>query len=134
MPASIYILLLLSLVYPELLHGETTSNDHVIFTIDFSQQEPGDALPWLKKNGFSLELDAHRLNPRFENHAMVLSTDGQEAGIIGKQFRPDDYIDHVKRVRIEWGVYRYPIGADWEHEINRVPIAVILTFGTKKLP
>jgi hypothetical protein len=123
---------LFSLVYPYLLHAETKSSNHVIHTIDFSKQESGSALPWLKNNGFSLLLDAHRLNLRFENHALVLSTDGQVAGMIGKQFTPDEYLHQVKRVRIEWGVDQYPIGADWENDINRVPIAVVLTFGTKK--
>jgi len=52
--------------------------------------------------------------------------------MIGKQFKPDEYIHQVKRVRIEWGVYQYPTGADWENGVNRVPIAVILTFGTKE--
>ncbi len=125
--------MIFGLAFPYLLHAETTSNDHVLFTLDFSNQLPGPALPWLKKNGFSFWLNAHRLNPRFENHAIVLSTDGREAGMIGKQLRPDEYIHQVKRVRIEWGVYQYPKGADWENGINRVPIAMVLTFGTRKL-
>ena len=134
MRASLYILLLWSWIYPELLHAATKSNEHLIFTMDFSKQASGDALPWLKKKGFSLWLDAHRLNPRFENRAIVLSTEEPEAGMIGKQFRPDEYIHHVKRVRIEWGVHQYPTGADWANGIKRVPIAIILTFGTKKWP
>src|SRR5687768_8249196 len=117
MQVFLYLFMFFSLVYPYVLHAETTSSSSVIYTIDFSKQEPGGALSWLKKNGFSLLLDAHRLNPRFENHAIVLSTDGQVAGMIGKQFKPDEYLYQVKRVRIEWGVYQYPIGADWENDI-----------------
>lgn len=132
MQGSVSIFMLFSLISPYLLHAETKSTNHVIYTIDFSKQKPGSALPWLKKHGFSLWLGARRLNPRFENHAIVLSTDEQEAGMIGKQFRPEEYLYQVKRVRIEWGVYQYPIGADWENDVNRVPIAVMLTFGTKK--
>lgn len=128
----IFILITFSLAFPYLLHADTQSNGHVIFTVDFSTQPPGTALPWLKKHGFSFWLDAYRLNPRFENRAIVLSTDGRAAGMIGKQFKPGEYIHHVKRVRIEWGVDQYPVGADWENGINRVPIAVVLTFGTKK--
>jgi len=133
MQVFLYLFILCSLTFPYLLHAETKSSNYVLYKIDFSDQEPGSAVPWLKKHGFSLLLDAHHLNPRFENHALVLSTDGQEAGMVGKEFAPDEYIHQVKRVRIEWGVYQYPIGANWENEINRVPIAVVLTFGTKQL-
>jgi hypothetical protein len=117
---------------PDLLHAKAPSSSQVIYTIDFSKQEPGSAVPWLQQHGFSLLLDANDLNPRFENHALVLSTNGQEVGMIGKEFEPDEYIHQVKWIRIEWGVYQYPIGANWENDINRVPIALMLTFGTKK--
>jgi hypothetical protein len=130
----ISLVLLLSLLSPYSLQVEASSKTKIIRTIDFSKQAPGNALTWLRKNNFSLLLKAKRLNPRFENNAIVLSTNGQEAGIIGKQFEPDEYIHQVQRVRIEWGVYRYPIGANWEQGVNRVPIALMLTFGTKKLP
>ncbi len=132
MQASIYTMIILNLMAPHVLCAAATSNDHVIFTIDFSHQPPGSAQPWLQQDGFSFWLDANLLNPRFEDRALVLSTDGQAAGMIGKQFTPEAYLDHVKRVRIEWGVHQYPIGADWENGINRVPIAIILTFGTQK--
>ncbi|PON15646.1 hypothetical protein C2W62_22710 [Candidatus Entotheonella serta] len=132
MQVSLYMFIIFSLVAPHALDAESTSNDDIILTIDFSHQPPGSAQPWLQQHGFSFWLDAHHLNPRFEDQALILSTDGELAGMIGKQFAPEKYLDRVKRVRIEWGVYQYPIGADWESGVNRVPIAVILTFGTRK--
>lgn len=128
----VFLTLVIMLALSSGAGAELTSSDQIIFAIDFSKQAPGNALPWLKEQGFSLWLDAHRLKPRFENQAIVLSTNGQNVGLIGKQFKSDEYLHEIKRVRIEWGVNQYPIGADWENDINRVPIAVVLTFGTKK--
>ena len=105
----------------------------IIYAIDFSGQRTGSAIDWLLANGFSLKMDAEDLNPRFENDAIVLSTYGEKAGLIGKEFADHEVIDRVKRVRIEWGVQRYPQGADWENGVKRVPIAVIFTFGKEKL-
>lgn len=109
------------------------ANDKIIHVIDFTNQKNGSAIFWLEEKGFEFELDANELNPRFENNALVISTEDKVAGLIGLRFEQQDFIHNVKRVRIIWGVNRYPKGADWENGNNRTPIAVILSFGTKKL-
>ena len=63
--------------------------DKTLYSIDFSQQPDGSAIDWLKKNSFILELDAEKLNPRFENQHLVISTDKELAGIIGIQINDD---------------------------------------------
>jgi hypothetical protein len=104
----------------------------VLYTLDFTQQPDGSALEWLEKNKFFIELDARKLNPRFENHQLVLSTDEELAGLIG--LRTDDKnISGVERVEIEWGVSKFPEGANWETGNNRVALAVMIFFGTEKL-
>jgi len=108
------------------------ADDNVIYTIDFSGQENGSAISWLKKNGFVFELDANELNPRFENDALVISTENQVAGLFGLKFEPKNFIHGVKKVRITWGVNKYPKGVNWESGVNSVPIAVMFSFGTKK--
>ncbi len=109
------------------------AKSEIIHAIDFSGHGFGSAIDWLRARGFSLKLDAEDLNPRFENDAIVLSTYGEKAGLIGKTFADHEILYGVKRVRIEWGVRRYPQGADWERGVKRVPIALILTFGKQKL-
>lgn len=105
----------------------------VLYTIDFSQQADGSALKWLKQNGFVFGLDAEKLNPRFENHQLVISTDAELAGIMGVKIDENSKLRDVTRVEIEWGVSRFPEGANWERENNRVALAVMIFFGTEKL-
>ena len=107
--------------------------NNVIYSIDFSQQSDGSAIGWLKQNGFILALHADKLNPRFENHQLVISTDDTLAGIIGIKLDDDKQLQDVERVEIEWGVSRYPDGANWEQGNNRVAVAVMFFFGTEKL-
>ncbi len=107
------------------------ANDKIIHVIDFTGQENGSAISCLEKR-FEFELDAKELNPRFENNALVISTKDKVAGLIGHRFEQHDFIQNFERVRIIWGVNRYPEGADWENGNNRVPIAVMLSFGTER--
>ena len=104
----------------------------VLYTMDFTQQPDGSALNWLEQNKFVIELDARKLNPRFENHRLVLSTEEQIAGIFGLKI-DDKNLNEVERVEIEWGVTRFPQGANWEAGSNRVALAVMIFFGTEKI-
>lgn len=104
----------------------------ILYTIDFSTQPDGSAVDWLKQNGFFIELDGEKLNPRFANQRLQLSTDGEYSGIFGL-VTAGKKINNVKRVEIEWSVERFAQGADWEHGNNRVAIATMFFFGTEKL-
>ena len=109
------------------------AEEKIVHVIDFSGNSNGSAVSWLEKRGFELRLDAKKLNPRFENDTLVISTDGEMAGLFGLQLKQQDFIHNVKRVEIVWGVNKYPQGANWNEGINSVPIAVMLSFGTEKL-
>ncbi|SES71131.1 hypothetical protein SAMN05216326_102108 [Nitrosomonas marina] len=107
--------------------------ERVIHEIDFTGKDEGSALAWLEQQGFEFELDAEALAPRFENDALVISTQMETAGLFGLRLAEQDFIHNVKRVEIVWGVNQYPEGADWNNGVNSVPIAVMLSFGTEKL-
>lgn len=109
------------------------ANEKIVHVIDFSGNVNGSAVSWLEERGFELQLDAKKLNPRFENDALVISADGEMAGLFGLQLKQQHFIHNVKRVEIVWGVNKYPQGANWNAGINSVPIAVMLSFGTEKL-
>jgi hypothetical protein len=53
--------------------------------------------------------------------------------MFGLRFGKPDYVAAVNHIVIEWGVNRFPIGANWDRGNKRVPIGVILSFGEKKL-
>lgn len=101
----------------------------VVYILDFSGQANGDAKPWLKANGFQFKLDAADLNPHFSHKRLVLETSDEKAGYFVKRVN----LPNIKGIRIFWGVDRYPQGADWERGIYRVPIAVVISFGEKKI-
>jgi hypothetical protein len=104
-----------------------------LYSIDFTQKENIDASTWLKQQGFDAFLDAERLNLNFENEGLRISTNENLTAMFGLKFGIPDYVPDVDHIVIEWGVNRFPIGADWEQGIKRVPIGVIFSFGDKKL-
>lgn len=103
--------------------------EKVVLRIDFTHQPDGDATQWLKQQGFEFKLGAKALHPHFENHRLVLETQGEEAGFFIRKLN----IIGTQRIRITWGVDRYPQGADWTKGVFRVPIAVMISFGKKKV-
>ena len=133
--SSIYMLLedtfiLFSLLSIWLLWlGSPTATAAPLHTIDFSGHPDGPAEEWLKKQGFSFRLDADDLQPHFKDNRLVLHTARNKAGL----FELPLNVPPVKRIRIHWGVERYPRGTDWSQGITAVPIAVMTTFGTRKI-
>lgn len=107
----------------------TPAGAAVLYTFDFSTEPDGDAGPWLQRSGFQYELDAKKIEAKFKDRRLVLATTDNLAGL----FIHEANIPNVKSVRISWGVNLYPDGADWEKGNYRVPIAVVISFGTKKI-
>jgi hypothetical protein len=101
----------------------------VLHRVDFSTQPDGDAVAWLKRQGFELHLKAHELAPRFEQGRLVLETATETAGVLVQKLT----VPGVRRLRVRWGVDRYPQGADWAKGVYRVPIAVMVSFGEDKI-
>ena len=101
----------------------------VIYRVDFSTQPDGDAVAWLKRQGFEFHLRAHELAPRFEQGRLVLETATETAGVFVQKLN----VPGVRRLRVRWGVDRYPRGADWAKGVYRVPIAVMVSFGEDKI-
>ncbi len=105
------------------------SPGEVVHTTDFTGQPAGPAIQWLRNEGYELRLDATALDPQFTDQGLTLSTKQQRAGLFGRKLTVPD----ARWIRIEWGVERYPDGADWENGIYRVPIAVMVSFGEKEI-
>ncbi len=101
----------------------------VLYKLEFSGQPDGPAGEWLKRQGFIFRLDADDLQPQFKNNRLVLQTTRKKAGL----FELPLNLSNAKRLRIHWGVDRYPRGADWGSGVTAVPIAVMTSFGTKKI-
>ena len=107
----------------------SATSEKVLYTIDFSGQPDGPALQWLEQRGFELQLGAKNLNPHFQGNRLKLQSDGEDAGLFVKAI----HLPNAKRIRIYWGVERYPQGANWENGVNAVSLAVMVSFGDKKM-
>jgi hypothetical protein len=105
----------------------------VVYALDFTNQKSGSALPWLKEQGFQFKLAFEALNPRFEDSALVLSTERPQAGLCGYTFAKGEELQGVERLQVTWGVSKFPQGADWEHGNNRTALAVMVTFGHERI-
>jgi hypothetical protein len=101
----------------------------VVHQLDFTQPSSKDAVAWLREQGFELRMSARELSPRFTERGLVLSTEEAITGLFARELK----LPAAERVRITWGVDRYPEGADWENGVYRVPIAVMISFGDEKI-
>lgn len=108
-----------------------SGQEKVLYTVDFSKQKDGDAIPWLSSQGFEFLLDMKALSMKFSNGALVIETTKKQAGLMGIKFPKGKYLENIGSVVIEWGVDRFPQGADWESNNNRVAIGAIFVLGEK---
>jgi len=106
------------------------AGSHVLYTLDFSKQKEGDASAWLQAKGFQFLLDSKALNLRFSKGKLTFETTDSIAGLFGVRFK--DGIPNVGSVVIEWGVEKFPKGADWSKGNNRVAIGAIFVMGTER--
>ncbi|MBU2646792.1 hypothetical protein KKI24_18935 [bacterium] len=100
-----------------------------VYQLDFSKQKNGSATDWFKENEFKLQTDADKVKTRFENGVLYLEVDKDINGLFTKSVR----IEGATKVKIEWGVNRYPDGANWETGKLREAIGFIISFGTEKV-
>ena len=105
----------------------------VLYSLDFTKQQDGDAKDWLSAKGFELLLDADEFSMNFSKAKLLISTSSDEACIIGVRFQDGKYLNNIGSVKIEWGVDRFPKGADWASGNNRLAIGAMFLLGTEKI-
>jgi hypothetical protein len=106
-----------------------------IFSIDFSDYQPGSGSirEWLVAKGFEAEHDARdpkAIVASFKDGSLQIKTEAPAFGLI--YIRRD--VPDVARIRITWGVTRFPANASYERKINNEAIMVYAFFGHEKLP
>ena len=108
-----------------------------IYELDFSNAS-GDVKGWFEKINWVFQKDIEEMNLRFEGGKLVFEPTKDALGVMMRDFDPKDYLHHVTKVRIEWGVDQYPLGADWSGPVDqtrntREAISFMIFFGEKKL-
>jgi hypothetical protein len=103
------------------------------FTIDFSGYTGGSVEKWLITRGFNFEKDAKTrtlLGLSIANQTLELTANGHLAGFI---YNDSINVDNVGRVRINWGVRRYPQEASYEKKVNNEALMLYIFFGKEKV-
>ena len=107
-----------------------------IYELDFSTAS-GDVKNWFEAIKWEFREKAVEIL-RFEDGKLVIEPTRDELGVVMREFDKKDYLHGVTKLRIEWGVDQYPIGADWsgpkdKFRNTREPIAFMVFFGETKL-
>ena len=109
----------------------TTQKD--TFLIDFSDYEEGSIEEWLEKKGFELKeaaKDRKKLDLDVDEGALFLEAKKPLMALIVKEsVDPGKY----SKVKIEWGVIKYPKGASYEGKVNNEALLVLVFFGDEKI-
>jgi hypothetical protein len=103
------------------------------FLIDFSDYEEGSIEEWLKKKGFELKeaaKDRKKLDLDVDEGALFLEAKKPLMALLVKEsVDPGKY----SKVKIEWGVIKYPKGASYEGKVNNEALLVLVFFGDDKI-
>jgi len=104
------------------------------FFIDFSDYKEGSIEEWLEKKGFTFKKAAKnrkKLDLDVDEGALFLEAKTPLIALIVKKF-----VDPVpySKVKIEWGVIKYPKGVSYEAKANNEALLVLIFFGDDKIP
>ena len=89
---------------------------------------------WLESKGFKFEeaaKDRNLLGLSVQNGALVLEAKEQIRGFL---YNDSVKIEEFSKVKIEWGILKYPEGASYEQQIRNEALMVYISFGHEKLP
>jgi hypothetical protein len=102
----------------------------VLYSFDFGKTASDDAVKSLKSKGFEFHLDTDKFKLSSNSGRLNISTDNDAAILFGRRFKKP--LENVGSVVIEWGVDKFPQGADWGRGKNRLALGAVIVLGTKK--
>jgi hypothetical protein len=111
--------------------NETSQKD--TFLMDFSDYEEGPIEEWLEKKGFELKeaaKDRRKLDLDVDEGALFLEAKKPLLALIVKESVD---LGKYSRVKIEWGIVKYPKGASYEEEVNNEALLVLVFFGDEEI-
>jgi hypothetical protein len=106
----------------------------VSYRLDFSDYPGGSVEAWLDSKGFKFEeaaKDRNLLGLSAQNGALVLEAKEQIRGFL---YNDSVNVEQFSKVKIEWGILKYPEGASYEQQIRNEALMVYISFGHEKLP
>ena len=108
-----------------------------IYELDFSNAS-GNVKNWFETVKWEFREDITDMNLRFEDGKLVIEPTRDELGVMMLEFDEKDYLHGETKIRIEWGVDQYPLGADWSGPKEKIrntrqAISFMVFFGVTKL-
>ena len=106
----------------------------VAWRIDFSDYAEGPIEEWLRAKGFRLEHGAEEpelLALSFHEGALVLEAKSPVRGFLVNQ---DLRLEKVSKIRVYWGIIKYPKNASYERRVNNEALMLYTFFGQDKVP
>jgi len=103
------------------------------FPIDFSDYEEGSIEEWLEKKGFDLKEEAkdrRKLDLDVDEGALFLEAKKPLMALIVKE---SVGLGKYSRIKIEWGVVKYPKDASYEGKVKNEALLVLVFFGDEKI-
>jgi len=90
-------------------------------------------MTWLETRGFKFEKDAKNrtlLRLSIIGQTLELTANGRLTGFI---FNDSVKVANVRRIRINWGVTRYPQETSYEKKVNNEALMLYVFFGKEKI-
>lgn len=113
--------------------GPAVAGSHVAFHLDFTDYDEGSVESWLKSKGFAFKGDSDdRKKIELDvgdNGFIVEATKRARSLLINERVNVTNY----RKVRITWGVDRYPEGANYDAGLRNEAIMLIVFFGHERV-
>jgi hypothetical protein len=114
--------------------GPDVSSQKAAYRLDFSNYQGGSLETWLESKGFKFEEAAKNpdaLKLSVQDGALILEAKERLRGFL---FKDSMEIRNFSKVRLEWGILKYPEGASYEKHLRNEALMVYISFGHEKLP
>ena len=131
-PRSQFLLVALALLLIFLSRHSHSDDSDVVFALEFADYKGGSVLDWLKGKGFTPQqdmTDRRKIVLSSSDGALVLEAKSSTLGLLVNETDISGY----SRIRIEWGVEKFPPGASYEQGVRSDAVMVYVFFGSKKI-
>jgi hypothetical protein len=111
----------------------SVSAQKVAYRLDFSDYGGGPVEEWLKAKGFKFEeaaKDQNLLGIFIHDGALILQAKEQIRGFL---FNDSLHVEKFSKVRIAWGIMKYPEGASYERQVRNEALMFYISFGDEKI-
>jgi hypothetical protein len=112
---------------------DRAGDQRVVYRLDFSDYTAGSVEEWLESKGFRFEeaaKDRNLLALSVQNGALILEAKEQIRGFL---YNDSLNIEKFSKVRLQWGILKYPEGASYERQIRNEALMVYTSFGHEKI-